>query len=549
MKRIEPFLEELSLVPLFQAALIGLCLVGIYNFSLAEAALLAVDRTRIYQMAARGDRRAEYVCRLVEHPENFLGVLIVGVNCCVLISSTCATLLAYAYLPGEGYVHLCLLGLVMAFLVVGEIVPKSRAYQDPERMACRQVPFIRGATRILKPPAQVFTVLAKGGLRLLGRTIESGEAIITPDQIRTMVDLGVEQKVLDPDEQDIIERVFELPKTTVREIMTPRPRMVCVPLEASLEEAARLMREEGYSRLPVYAETRDDIRGVVYTKDVLRHRQQGQEASLESIMHPPYIVPETMKIDHLLQELKKRKISLAIVIDEYGGTAGLVTVEDILEEIVGEIKDEFDKEPLRLQVQADGSILAEADVDLKDLEELLGVDLPEGEYDTLSGFILDQIGSVPEVGESLRYRGQDILLDFKVLAMEGPRPTRVKISRPASSWPEDIPPGGVLVPGDGTVIADAGVRLQRIEELLGIEQPTGAPLTVQELFSTEAAPGTVGPGDRLSWQELELRVVQVVEGQVRTVQVARRPAPDSSGGGSPEKEEEASLGSSTETET
>lgn len=524
---------------LFQVAGIVLCLMGIYNFSLAEAALLSMDRTRIHQMAARGNRRAEYVCRLVEQPENFLGVVIVGVNCCVFVGSTLATWLAHTYLEREAYVHLCLLGLVMVFLVVGEIVPKSRAYQDPERTACRQVPFIRAATRVLKPLARAFTALATGALRLVGRAVRPGEAVITPDQIRAMVDLGVEQKVLEPDEQDIIERVFELPETTVREIMTPRPRMVCVPLEASLEETARLMLEEGYSRLPVYAETRDDIRGIVYTKDVLRHRQQGSEANLESIMHPPYIVPETMKIDHLLQELKKRKISLAIVIDEYGGTAGLVTVEDILEEIVGEIKDEFDDEPPRLQVQADGSILAEADVDLEDLEELLGVDLPEGEYDTLSGFILDQIGSVPEVGESLRYRGRDLLLDFEILAMEGPRPTRVRITRPASSRPEEVPPGGVLVPGDGTVIADAGARLQRIEELLGLEPQSSAPLTVQEIFAAQA---TLQPGERLSWQELELTVLDVVEGQVRTVRAARSPA------GSSGKEEPVRRGSSTETQ-
>jgi len=535
-------LEEPSLGHLFQAGVIVLCLIGIYNFSLAEAALLAVDRTRIHQMAAKGHRGAEYVCRLVEQPESFLGVLLVGVNCCVIIGSTCAAWLAHTYLEREGYVHLCLLGLVGVFLVVGEIIPKSRAYLDPERMACRQVPFIRAATPVLKPLARAFTAWATGVLRLLGPAVRSGEALITPDQIRAMVDLGVEQKVLAPDEQDIIERVFELPETTVREIMTPRPRMVCVPLEASLEETARLMLEEGYSRLPVYAETRDDIRGVVYTKDVLRHRQQGSEVRLEDIMHPPYIVPETMKIDHLLQELKKRKISLAIVIDEYGGTAGLVTVEDVLEEIVGEIKDEFDDEPPPLQVQADGSILAEADVDLEDLEELLGVDLPEGEYDTLSGFILDQIGSVPEVGESLRYRGQDILLDFKVLAMEGPRPSRVRITRPASSWPEEVPPGGVLVPGDGTVIAEAGVRLQRIEELLGVEPQSSAPLTVQEAFSAQAGPGAVQPGDRIFWQELELTVLHVAEGQVRTVRAARRPA-ESSG-----KEEPVGRGSSTETE-
>jgi CBS domain containing-hemolysin-like protein len=254
-----------------------------------------------------------------------------------------------------------------------------------------------------------------------------------------------------------------------------------------------------------------------------------------------------MKIDHLLQELKRRKISLAIVIDEYGGTAGLVTVEDVLEEIVGEIKDEFDDEPPRLQVQADGAILAEADVDLEELEELLGVDLPEGEYTTLSGFVLDQAGSVPEVGESIRYRGEDLTLDFKVLALDGPRPTRVQVTRPDSSWPEEVPPGGVLVRGDGTVIADAGARLQRIEELLGVAQDSNGTLTVREVFATASAP--VHPGDGLTWQGLELTALHVEEEEVRTVQAARRSPTPVGAGEDQKKEAKASLGGSTETET
>ena len=155
--------------------------------------------------------------------------------------------------------------LVGVFLVFGEIVPKSRAYHDPERTALRQARFIQVSSKVLKPLSWICTTIAQGLLRLWGKTSETGEAIITLEQIRAMVNLGVEQKVLKPDEQDIIKRVFELPETTVREIMTPRLRMICVSVDTSLEETSRIMLEEGYTRLPVYGETRDDIRGVVYT--------------------------------------------------------------------------------------------------------------------------------------------------------------------------------------------------------------------------------------------------------------------------------------------
>lgn len=405
------------------------CLYGVYNFSLTEAAFLAVNRMRLRALAEQGDRRADVLHRFLENPENFLGVLIVGINGCVIIGATFFTLLMLH--RGAAYVHWALLGLSAVILVFGEIVPKSRAYQDPEGTALRQVGFVRWALRLLRPVARLFTALALGLLRGLERETDRTAGAITERYIRTMIEVGDEEGVLEEEEREIIENIFEMGETVVREIMVPRVRMVCVPETATLQEAMEVILAEGYTRIPVCGETRDEIRGLIYAKEVLKKRLAGgPDSPVTEIMHEPYFVPETKRIDDLLRELKARKISLAIVIDEYGGTAGLVTVEDILEEIVGEIQDEHDEasEPL-IQVQADGSVMAEARVEIEDLAEYLGIDLPEGDFNTLGGFVLHQAGHVPEPGEVLYYPHGQGVLAMTVRAADGQRVEKVEIKR------------------------------------------------------------------------------------------------------------------------
>jgi len=418
------------------------CLYGVYNFSLTEAAFLAVNRMRMRALAEQGDRRADVLHRFLENPENFLGILIVGINGCVILGATFFTLLMLH--RGKEYVHWALLGLSAGILVFGEIIPKSRAYRDPEETALRQVGFVRWPLRVLRPVARLFTALAVGVLRWLGQETERTAEGVTERYIRTMIEVGDEEGVLEEEEREIIENIFEMGETVVREIMVPRVRMACIPETASLQEAIEVILTEGYTRIPVYGETRDEIRGLIYAKEVLKKRLAGSpDQPVAEIMHEPYFVPETKRIDDLLRELKARKISLAIVIDEYGGTAGLVTIEDILEEIVGEIQDEYDEasEPL-IQVQADGTVMAEARVDVEDLAEYLGIEPPEGDFNTLGGFVLHQAGHVPEPGEVLYYPYEQGVLAMTVRVADGQRVEKVEIKRLAGLEPLEPAAGG-----------------------------------------------------------------------------------------------------------
>jgi magnesium and cobalt transporter len=248
----------------------------------------------------------------------------------------------------------------------------------------------------------------------------------TPPEIKRVIDEGEEQGLIDEDEGDMIEGVFDLKQTVAREIMIPRTHLVCLPKEADLEQTLTKIISSGYSRIPVYNENVDQIIGVLNAKDLLPLWLKHQEDfNLADICREPFFVPETKRINDLLNELRSRKSHLAIIVDEYGGTAGIVTVEDIVEEIVGEICDEHDVEEVLFSGQEDGSVLVSARVTLYDFEEYFGVALPEGDYDTLGGYIILVMGKVPAKGEETEYQDLTMTVD----GCDRKRITRVRVWR------------------------------------------------------------------------------------------------------------------------
>jgi len=496
----------------------------VYNFSLSEAAFVACNRTRLRHLAAQGNRRAEAVCRLTERAENFLGPLIVGTDCCIIIGATFTTLLAYRWAPE--YVHLISVGMIAVYLLLGEILPKSLAVQNAERTALRMVPFMFLTLRVLGPVSRLFTGIANRTMRLFGGRPGTPQEIVTPQQIQVMLEMGSDAGVIEPEQRELIEEILEFPEKNAGNIMVPRIDMVCVSLDTPLPEVARTILETGYSRLPVYEETRDNIRGIVRAKDVLEALHSRPSTSLVELMREPYFVPETKRIHHLLRELQARKIALAIVIDEYGGTSGLVTIEDILEEIVGEIVDESDRgEPL-LQIQPDGRVILKARLEIDDFEEALDVDLPEGDYNTLGGFVFKLAERVPEVGEVVTYTTPDNLqLQFKVLELDGQRIDTLEVTLREVSAQEqeagELRPGEVRRNVNGTVLADGRANLWEIEEQLGVALHGEEGHTVQEVVALRLG-RRPEVGDTVTWHELEMSILEVAEGRAHRVQVTRR---------------------------
>ena len=386
-------------------------------FVAAEIALVSIRRTRIDQLADEGNRSAKRVKRLVAQPGRFLAVTQIGLTFLGFLASAYAavnltlsleTVLAGSGLPiltsSAGALALIIVTLILSLftIVFGELVPKSLALAHTEAFALRLSGFIVVLLRVLGPLVHVLTAITTSVARMLGAG-EQSQDVMSTEELKILVERGGEQGILEAEEEQMIHAVIQLGDQRVHEVMVPRIAMVTLAATASMEQAIDVVIEEGHSRIPVYEETIDEIVGILYAKDLLPFLKGSveQRPSLRSILRTPVFVPESMSVDDLLHEFQRRKVHIAIVLDEYGGTAGLVTIEDLLEEIVGEIQDEYDEEePLIVRLSDDEArIDGRADVD--DLAELFDTNLgleDADEYDTVGGLIYHRLGTVPEAG-------------------------------------------------------------------------------------------------------------------------------------------------------
>ena len=293
--------------------------------------------------------------------------------------------------------------MTVVLLIFGEILPKTIAVGSGDRTALRLAPILNFVTRVLSPVTTAFLWITDGLVRLFGGRPHAGP-YVTEDDIKTIVNVGVEQNVLEEQERELIHSIIEFGDTIVREVMTPRTEMVAVAVTSSPRRALDLVIADGYSKLPVYDETIDNVIGVVHDRELLIALANGTIAttSVRSLMRPVTLVPENKRISELLREMQRGKYSLAIVLDEYGGTAGLVTMEDLLEEIVGEIRDEHDEgeeEPIRRL--GPGEAVVEAGTNIEDVNNALGISLPHEEFETIGGYTVGLFGRLPREGEEI----------------------------------------------------------------------------------------------------------------------------------------------------
>ena len=318
---------------------------------------------------------------------------------------------------------------LMTFLILffGEITPKSLAVHHAVAVAQVAAWPIYLLSVLLYPVGRFFGLVSGLFLRALGLEPRNA-SLVSEEELRLILAGAEEAGTIEAQEEEMIHSILELEETPVREIMTPRVEMVAIEAEASLKDFLHLFREHRYSRVPVYRESVDHIVGIAYAQDLLDYPcQEGLKGrTVASIAHPPYFVPENMDAWSLLKELRRRKVHMAIVVDEFGGTAGLVTLEDVIEEIVGEIYDETDEpEDAPIKRLADGALSIQAQTPIDEVSEALGVELPEGEYDTLSGFLYERFGRIPGVGESVEWQG----FRFLVESADQRRIERVRVER------------------------------------------------------------------------------------------------------------------------
>jgi putative hemolysin len=371
-------------------------------FAASEAALISISRLRARTIAERRIKGSRDVLALVDDKNRYLTSILVGNTIVLLASDSLATYVAIELgLPAAAVLSTVFMTVVM--LLFGEIIPKMVTTADNERWALRLATPMRVAAYALTPIAHSFQFLTELILRPFG--IKHGKQIyITEEDIRTVVNVGAEQRVIEEEERELIHSVMEFGDTIVREVMKPRPGMVAVSIDDSPRRVLDVVIAEGYSKLPVYQESKDDIVGVIHDRELLVALANGSLAhtALRSLMRSAVHVPESKKIAELLREMQRDKFSMAIVVDEYGGTAGLVTMEDLLEEIVGEIRDEHDEdeqEPIRLVSESEAVV--DAGTNIEDVNARLETHIPSEDFETIGGFTVGLFGRLPSEGEEI----------------------------------------------------------------------------------------------------------------------------------------------------
>ena len=428
----------------------------------AEFALIAVRRIRLEHFIRQGDLHAARVLPALERLEELVFAAQVARSMATVGMGYQGLVLARAYLapvlgPGDVEilgltlgsaagvaVFLALVAVGLLHATLGQQVPKLVAVNRAEWITAHlAVVPLRALAFVLTPVTRPLNFVVHGMVRLFGvRGANFHPLVQTQDELRMLVTQsplspeGVTTEI-EEDEREMLRGVFEISETLVREVMTPRTEVVAVPSDVGLRRLLQVATEEGHSRLPVYSGTIDHVLGVVLTKDLLRllHERGGDldgPFDVDSILRPAYFVPDTKPVDELLSELRSQAVHLAIVLDEFGGTYGLVTLEDLLEEIVGEINDEFDEVEQEFELTPEGDVLIDGGVLISEANQRFGLHLPEDEFDTLGGFVFGTLGRVPEAGDALAVRGPEGELELRVEETEERRVTLLRLGRPVA---------------------------------------------------------------------------------------------------------------------
>ena len=413
-------------------------------FAMSEIAVISLNDTKLEKMAENGNKKARQVLKLTKDSSGFLSTIQIGVTLAGFLTSATAsqtfavslterlskTVVAnYISVSVLSVLSTLLITVIMSYfsLVLGELVPKKIAMHKPERVSFTAVPVLLFVNRVFRPFVKLLSASTNGVVRLFGIDPDADEEVVTEEEIRMMVDVGQEKGVIEDSQKEMINNIFEFDDMDVADIMTHRTDVDCVDIEDGLSEVIKLSIEYGHSRIPIYREDPDNIIGIVYIKDLLKYVGNSipKSKTIKDFMREAYYVPETKQCSELLNELLEKHVQMAVVVDEYGGTAGIVTLEDIIEAIVGNIQDEYDNEDEEISKINENTFTIDGVTDIEEVEEQLGISIPDGDYDTLGGFIISLLGYLPtgEKQDEAEFKN----IKFTVLNVEERRIGKVRV--------------------------------------------------------------------------------------------------------------------------
>ncbi len=388
--------------------------------AVAETSITRMSRSRASALAQKDPRSGGRVLRIVENLERDLNSVYLSVNIVQTIQSALVGVLSARLFGPWGVVFGIVINVVVLF-VIAEAAPKTWALQQTERAAMLTAPLVEFTGRILRLPARALIGVAN--IILPGKGLKAGP-FVTEEELLALAEEAAEHSIIEESERELIESIINFGDTVAREIMVPRTDMVTISGTATISELIDAAIERGLSRFPVTGENTDDIEGIVYVKDAMRvEREGGGDIAVAGLAKPALFVPETKLVSSLLGEMQSSHNHLAIVVDEYGGTAGLATLEDLLEELVGEIHDEFDEDQPLVEILPNGDVLVEASVNVDDINDELALDLPSGNWDSLGGLVFGLLGRVPESGDSVQSGSTRVIVE----RMDGHRVIRVRL--------------------------------------------------------------------------------------------------------------------------
>ena len=388
-----------------------ICLVLSALFSASETALMSLSKIRVKQMIENREKGANRINKLLSDPSRLLSAILIGNNVVNIGASSLMTSLAIDAFGNTG-VGVATGIMTLLILVFGEITPKSLAAKNSEKISVRLSGFIEFVTNLLTPISFVLNIITDFLVKLLGGEVDKKKPFITQEELKTIVNVSYKEGVLEGEEKDMIYNVFDFSDSQVNDVMVPRTEIVAIDVDLPYEEIIKIINKEQYSRIPVYKNTIDNIIGILYVKDLLfLDVNKESPFDLRKYIRQPYFTPEYKSIKELFKEMRTNRNHMVVIIDEYGGTEGIVTIEDVVEEIVGDIEDEYDKKIKEIEVIKEDEYLVNGNVRIDTINELIGTHIESKDFDTIAGFVIGIIDRLPEAGEEIEYENIRFIIE------------------------------------------------------------------------------------------------------------------------------------------
>lgn len=410
--------------------IIIICILFIALLSSSEVAFISLNRVRLRHLIEKGNHNAEIAQKIRNEHDRFFSAVILSGNLFTVLATSVGTAVSISYLGKDVGIVIATIAMTLLTVVFGELAPKTFAVSHAEKIALALARPVEIYIKAISPLVFLFNGLSNFIIRVLGGEVRSAPQLLTEDEMKAMIRMGEEDGTIEKEEKEMLHNIFEFGDKKVTEAMVPRTEIVAISEDATVADVLSLVSEKGYSRYPVIKETVDNITGVIYIKDIVRKMAVEEVPPSTVVKHfvrDAYYIPESKMVTALLDDMQKDKFQIAIVVDEHGGTAGLITLEDIMEEIVGALQDEFEAIEAEKEVEVvdESTFMVSGTTGIDEINELVGVELDEEEFHTIGGFIFGLFGHLPKVGEKLRYHE----LKFLILEMEGKKIEKIKITK------------------------------------------------------------------------------------------------------------------------